>query len=221
MSIVAHDLKNPLNTMVLRSHVMIHMLGESGHDELRRNLEAQERTAHHMSQLISDLTDIAKIQTGRVYLDRKECTVEEAVGPAIERIRLLAKENGIDLVTHLASGLPLIYADRTRITQVLDNLLGNALKFTPKDGRITVEAVALGTEVHVSVTDTGSGIPKDALIHVFEPYWQVQKSRSGMGLGLFIAKSVVEAHGGRIWADSTVGRGTTFCFTLPRMGTSR
>ena len=105
--------------------------------------------------------------------------------------------------------------DQPRITQVLDNLLGNALKFTPAGGKITLQVSRLENEVQFSVSDTGPGIPDEALGRIFEPYWQVQKTRSGMGLGLFIAKTIVESHGGRIWVESTVGQGTTFHFTLP------
>jgi signal transduction histidine kinase len=105
--------------------------------------------------------------------------------------------------------------DPARITQIPDNLFGNALKFTPPGGRITVEVERVEREIEVSVSDTGCGIPNDAVSRIFEPYWQVQKSRSGMGLGLFIAKTLVQAHGGRIWVDTTTGRGTTFYFMLP------
>jgi signal transduction histidine kinase len=108
--------------------------------------------------------------------------------------------------------------DHRRITQVLDNLLGNALKFTPAGGVITIDVAVRGNEAQVSVTDTGPGIPGEALQKIFEPYWQVQKTRSGMGLGLFIAKTIIESHGGTIGVDSSVGQGTTFHFTLPSNG---
>ncbi|HEY2381932.1 MAG TPA: sensor histidine kinase [Terriglobia bacterium] len=219
MAIVSHDLKNPINTILLRSHVLIQMLetrpGEI--DPIKNNLHMLQRTARHMNQLIGDLTDVARIQAGHLDVDLQECTVEDAVEPALERVRLLAREKEIEFFTTVVPGLPRIAGDMGRITQVLDNLLGNALKFTPKGGKITVTAARLQGDIQVSVADTGPGIPGEALGRIFEPYWQMQKTRSGMGLGLFIARTLVEAHGGRMWVDSTVGRGTTFYFTLPAL----
>ncbi len=217
MAVVSHDLKNPINTILLRCQLMIQMLDNPAVkiEQVKRNLKLQHRTAHHMNTLIGDLTDVARIQAGRLHLERRECAVEQAIEPAIERMRLLAGEKDVEFVICTPSNLPRTVADPSRITQVLDNLLGNALKFTPKGGSITVNTESLENEVRVSVADTGPGIPSEALSRIFEPYWQVQKTRSGMGLGLFIAKTVVEAHGGRIWVDSVVGRGTTFYFTLP------
>jgi signal transduction histidine kinase len=216
MAMVSHDLRNPINAMVLRSDIMIHML-ESGarKEDIKRHLELLQRTVLHMNQLISDLTDFARIQAGRLAIERRECTVLQTIEPAIERARLLANEKGIEFVAHIASDLPLISVAPSRITQIMDNLLGNALKFTPEGGQISVDARSIEREVQVSVADTGPGIPHDALVRIFEPYWQVQKTRSGMGLGLFIAKTLIERHGGRIWVESEVGRGTTFHFAVP------
>jgi signal transduction histidine kinase len=220
MAIVAHDLKNPLNTMLLRSHVMLQQVDESGGSErtLKRNLELQQRTARQMDQLIGDLTDAARIHGGRLYLDRQECTLQLAVEPAIERMQVLAQEKGVAFSAHIPRDTFRLSVDQPRITQVLDNLLGNSLKFTPLGGTITLNAVILENEVLFSVADTGPGIPEETLSRVFEPYWQVQKTKIGMGLGLFIVKTIVENHGGRIWVESSVGRGTTFYFTLPSIG---
>jgi signal transduction histidine kinase len=216
MAIVAHDLKNPINTILLRCHVMIQMLEKPDEaNEIKRNLQLQHRTARHMNQLISDLTDVAKIQAARIHVELRESPVEQAVGPAIERMRLLTGEKGIEFVSNIESSLPRLFVDPSRITQVMDNLFGNALKFTPEGGRITVDVVRCKSDVQISVADTGPGIPGEALSRIFEPYWQVQTTRSGMGLGLFIARTLVEAHGGKMWVDSTIGQGTTFHFTLP------
>jgi signal transduction histidine kinase len=222
MAIVSHDLKNPLNTLHLRSHLMVQMLEGSSFekDSLKRNLQMMQRTVRHMNQLIGDLTDVTKIQAGRLTLEKQECTVDEAVEPAIERTRLLARDKGIEFVTKLPpSDQMRIVADGARITQVMDNLLGNAMKFTPGGGRIEVTIAPIEKEFQISISDTGPGISTEALSHIFEPYWQVKKTRTGLGLGLFIAKTLVEAHGGRIWVESSVGRGTTFYFTLPAVYT--
>jgi signal transduction histidine kinase len=215
MAVVSHDLKNPINTILLRAHIMLQMLEDGEIGRVKENLILQQRTARHMNQLIGDLTDVAKIQAGRFSIDRRECTVKQAVEPAVERVRLLARESGIHFEWKIAPDLPAISADPDRITQVMDNLLGNALKFTPAGGRITVEAKLAERDLLISVADTGPGIPEAALSRIFEPFWQVQKTRSGMGLGLFIAKTLVISHGGKMWVQSTVGQGTTFYFTLP------
>ena len=215
MAVVSHDLKNPINTILLRSHIMLQMLEDGEIGRVKENLILQQRTARHMNQLIGDLTDVAKIQAGRFSIDRRECTVKQAVEPAVERVRLLSRESGIHFEWRLAPDLPAVSADPDRITQVMDNLLGNALKFTPAGGRITVEAKLAERDLLISVADTGPGIPEAALSRIFEPFWQVQKTRSGMGLGLFIAKTLVTSHGGKMWVQSTVGQGTTFYFTLP------
>lgn len=217
MAMVSHDLKNPINTLVLRSHVTLQMLEEQPEaiEPVKNSLQMMRRTAGHMNQLIGDLTDVARIQAGRLDVNLLECTIEDAVEPAIERFRLLAREGGLDFTVRIAPSLPRISADPGRITQVMDNLLGNALKFTPKSGHVKVDVVKAGDAVQVSVADTGPGISAAALSRIFEPYWQVQKTRNGMGLGLFIAKTLVTAHRGKMWVESTVGSGTTFYFTLP------
>jgi signal transduction histidine kinase len=215
MAVVSHDLKNPINTILLRSHIMLQMLEDGEIARVKENLVRQQGTAQHMNQLIGDLTDVAKIQAGRFSIDRRECTVKQAVEPAVERVQLLAKEKGIHFDWNFAPDLPIICADLDRITQVMDNLLGNALKFTPAGGRIMVEVESVKQDVRISVADTGPGIPEAALSRIFEPFWQVQKTRSGMGLGLFIAKTLVASHGGKMWVESTLGQGTTFYFTLP------
>ena len=220
MAIVAHDLKNPLNSMLLRSHVMLEQVAECGGAAsiIRRNLELLQRTARQMNQLIGDLTDAAKIHAGRLYLERQESTLQQTVDPAIERMQLLSQEKGVEFAAHVPPDIFRLSVDQPRITQVLDNLLGNALKFTPPGGKISLDVSILENEVQFFVTDTGPGIPDEASGRIFEPYWQVHERRNGMGLGLFIAKTIIQGHGGRISVESPVGRGATFYFTLPLIG---
>jgi signal transduction histidine kinase len=217
MAIVAHDLKNPLSSVLLRSHVMLQQLADCGEAAgiIRRNLELQQQTARQMNQLIGDLTDVAKIHAGRLHLECQECTLQQTVEPAIERMQLLSQEKRVEFAAHVPPDIFRLSVDQPRITQVLDNLLSNALKFTPAGGKITLQVSRLEKEVQFSVSDTGPGIPDEALSRIFEPYWQVHRTRSGMGLGLFIARTIIQGHGGRIWAKSSMGRGTTFYFTLP------
>jgi len=185
-AIAAQDLTNPLNTMLLRSHIM--------------------------------LTDAAEIHAGRFHLERRECTLQQVFEPALELLQLISQEKGVEFSAHVPPDTLRLSVDQPRITQVLDNLLFNALKLTPPGGKITVNVHIVGNEAQVSVSDTGPGISDVARKRIFEPYWQVQETRTGMGLGLFIAKTIVESHGGRIWVESSVGRGTTFYFTLPSTG---
>jgi signal transduction histidine kinase len=219
MAIVAHDLRNPINSLVLRSRLIASKVrgADAFQEELRRDLQRIDRTAYQMTKLIGDLNDVTKLQSGRLALERERCTVTEALELAVETIRPLAKEKQIDFTVHLEQSLPALIADRARIGQVLNNLLGNAVKFTAGGGRIELKAEHVDRDVLFSIRDSGPGIPADALPRLFEPYWQVNKTRSGMGLGLFIAKMLVDGHGGRIWVESTMGQGTTFYFTLPAL----
>jgi signal transduction histidine kinase len=134
----------------------------------------------------------------------------------VEQFRLQAAERGIELAVAMPEALPPAHADAARVAQVLSNLTGNALKFTPQGGRVRLSATVAGDQIVVAVADTGIGIAAENVAHVFDRFWQAKRaSRASAGLGLAIAKSIVEAHGGHIWVESTEGRGTTFQFTLP------
>jgi signal transduction histidine kinase len=138
------------------------------------------------------------------------------VTEAVEMLRPLAASSAIELTLEAAPELPHVSADPHRIQQVLSNLIGNAIKFTPRGGRITVSTEPVAGELRVAVSDTGPGIPAEQLPHIFGHFWQgAHTDRRGVGLGLSIAKGIVEAHGGRIWVESIVGEGSRFVFTLP------
>jgi len=136
---------------------------------------------------------------------------------SVEAHALAASEAGLDLRLAIGSGADDVLGDRNRLLQVLDNLIGNAIKFTPKGGPIVVGAIPRDDDVLFSVADSGAGIPPDSVPHIFDRFWQAttRERRLGAGLGLPIAKGIVEAHGGRIWVESTVGQGTTIFFTIP------
>ena len=135
---------------------------------------------------------------------------------SLEILRPIAAEKQVRLVSDVREEGLQLYCDRDRVLQILSNLLGNAIKFTNEAGSVTVRAERIGNELSVAVSDTGPGIPEEQLAHIWERFWSVKRPHmTGVGLGLFIAKGLVEAHGGRIWAESTVGAGTTFYFTLP------
>jgi signal transduction histidine kinase len=169
-----------------------------------------------MQRLIRDLLDVSRIEAGTLGIDRSPLSVRELVGEIVDAQQSLAASAGLELRVELEPELPAVAGDRHRLQQVLENLVGNALKFTPTGGNITLGAARRGSEVLFWVADTGCGIGEDALPHVFDRFWQVKRaSRAGAGLGLAISRGIVEAHGGRIWVESTPGRGTIFFFTIP------
>jgi signal transduction histidine kinase len=169
-----------------------------------------------MEILISDLLDFARIQSGMFSVVLSEETLSGVVMPVIDRIRVLAEAKKQTLEVELPSNLPAVAVDAHRLGQVVSNLLRNAIKFTPQNGTIRVAAECRDRQIVVSVTDTGPGIPKEHLLKIFERFWRAPGTKQrGSGLGLSIAKGIVEAHGGTIWAESQAGIGSSFFFTLP------
>jgi signal transduction histidine kinase len=215
LAIVSHDLRNPLNAVLLGAGLM--RLSKTMDSEDREQVETIELSAKRMSRLIADLLDVTRLEGGK-RLPIEPATVEpsDLVGEAAELFRVQAGAASVTLEYHLEENLPAVHADRHRVLQVLSNLIGNSMKFTPPGGRIGVHVQSRKNDVVFTVNDTGPGIPKENLSDIFSPYWQAKRTeRLGAGLGLPIAKGIVEAHGGRIWAESEPGKGTTFFFTLP------
>jgi signal transduction histidine kinase len=179
-------------------------------------MEAIQRAATRMNRLIQDLLDVALMESGQLSMERARVSVGELIVGAVEMQRPLAASSSLELRVDLDRDIPEIWGDRDRLLQVLENLLGNAIKFTSAGGCITTGAAARDHEVIFWVSDTGSGIASENLPYVFDPFWQATRAgRQGAGLGLPIVKGIVEAHGGRIWVESSEGRGTTISFTIP------
>jgi signal transduction histidine kinase len=175
-----------------------------------------ERAAQRMNRLIQDLLDITRMEAGHLVIERARISATQLVLDSVEAERALATAGSLELALDIGSDLPELWADRDRLLQVVENLIGNALKFTKPGGRVRVAAAAHDDEVLFSVADTGAGIADLDMPHVFDRFWQGRKTgRRGAGLGLPIAKGIVEAHGGRIWVDSQLGCGSTFYFTIP------
>lgn len=214
LAVVSHDLRDPLNTISLALG-MLEQTMPSVDETSRQQLDIIGRSVRRADRLIHDLLDVARLEAGRLRLDRRRISSREVASEAVESHRSQAQANGQELVGELPAGLPDIWADRDRLLQVFGNLLGNSIKFTPEHGRITVGAETQDGSVRFWVRDTGRGIPADQLPHLFDPFWQVGRRGEGAGLGLAIARGIVEAHGGRIRAESTVGVGTTISFTIP------
>jgi signal transduction histidine kinase len=212
LKIVSHDLRNPLHTISMCASLLLDVpmqpSDQSGH------LQRIKRAGERMNRLVQDLLDVAKLEAGRVGIDAREIQVAPLMREAHEMLAPLAAEKS-RLDCAVSDGLPPVTADGGRVLQVLSNLVGNAVKFTPKEGRIVIRAESAPGGVRFSVTDTGPGIPQEQLGKLFSRFWQGNPTdRRGIGLGLSIARAIVDAHGGRIWVESRVGEGTTFFFTL-------
>jgi signal transduction histidine kinase len=213
LGVVAHDLRNPLN--------LIQMTAELMHDEelphQRRTelLNIAIRAAKEMNRLIEDLLDTVRLQSGRLSLTVEDVSVDEIIRLADETFRPVAERRRVHFVTAGHDGIT-VRADPTRVSQIVGNLVGNAIKFTPEKGSVKLVATPRDTEVLFQVTDDGPGIPADNVGHIFDNFWQARKNdRRGVGLGLAIAKTLVEAQGGKIWVESNVDHGSTFSFSLP------
>jgi PAS domain S-box-containing protein len=212
LAIVAHDLRNPLNAIRLQAE----MLAASAVDGQRERIAGIERSAARMKRLVEDLLDVARMEAGGLRLDRAAVPVRELVADAVRAHEAIATSASIELLLEAAPEGSEIWADRDRVLQILENLIGNALKFTPSGGCITVGAALRPGVVQFWVADTGAGIEPEHQAHVFDRFWQARGAeRHGAGLGLPIVKGLVEAHGGQIWLESTPGRGSTFWFTIP------
>ena len=211
---VSHDLKNPLATMVMTAELLAR--SEAPDEKRRRWVESLRRSADAMKHLIEDLLDIARIEAGRLTIEEQRCAVGALLAEALDLMQPLAQQKRLRIERQVPGREVYVRCDRPRILRVLSNLIGNSIKFTSEGGAITIRAELADREVRFSVTDTGSGIAADEVPHIFERFWQARKTaRLGAGLGLAIAKGIVEAHTGRIWAQSEVGKGSTFFFTLP------
>jgi signal transduction histidine kinase len=218
VAVVSHDLKNPLATIQLAVDFLLEDLvpDDAAHQLERGQLHAIHRSAERMYGLIHALLDVAAIEAGQLVVARSPLAVDVLVTDALELLRPLAAAKGIALVADVSPGLPAVAADRERVLQVFSNLGGNAVKFTPENGRVEIRVTRRDAAVEFAVRDTGPGIASEDLPHVFDRFWQAKKTaRAGVGLGLAIAKGIIEAHGGDIRVANEPGRGSCFTFTLP------
>jgi signal transduction histidine kinase len=214
MAVVSHDLRTPLNNVRLGAS----LLRETADDKATSIIERVDRNVTLMTRLVDDLVDMVRIESGVVELQPGRESVAELLEAARDLVATQAAAAQLQLeVSPGAAGL-FVRADRERVLQVLANLLGNAVKFTGPDGRIGLAASEQGTVVRFEVSDSGPGIASEEGEKVFARFWQSDPKRrsSGLGLGLYIAKGLVQAHGGALWYESAPGQGTRFFFTLPQ-----
>jgi signal transduction histidine kinase len=219
LGVVAHDLRNPLNVVVMTTQILTDTQPPAGRrDEL---LGAMQRAAQRMNRLIEDLLEVVRQESGKMKLDVEDVSVASLIAETAEMFQATAAEKGISFrVEKTPPGLA-VRGDSERIIQVLGNLVGNALKFVPRGGSVVLKCERNEQDAICSVADSGPGIAPDDLDRLFEKFWQRRRNdKRGVGLGLAIARGIVEAHGGRIWAESNVGVGSTFYFTLPAVAES-
>ena len=213
LAIVAHDLRNPLHIILSAAARM----PPSPPDEKGRNyVEFIQRSAREMNCLVDDLLDVSNMESGNFAVQRAPVDLRTVLKEARDRFGMAAQERNIILDYEVETGVSSVSADRGRLLQVIGNLLGNAFKFTPEGGRVLLRAFAREGRVEITIRDSGPGIAPENLPHIFERFWRTDRgARSGAGLGLTICKGIVEAHNGRIWAESSVGVGTTFHVSIP------
>jgi signal transduction histidine kinase len=213
---VAHELRTPLTSIKGSMEALIDGVLPADQKTFQQIYLEADRLQH----LVSDLLELSRVESGNIELERKNISPKDLVETLVSRLGRQFEEKGVQLNLQVPEVLPQVYVDEDRIGQVLINLVGNALQYTPEGGKVTISALRVGNEVEFSVTDTGIGIAPEHMPNLFTRFYRVDKSRArpmgGSGIGLTIAKHLVEAHGGHIWASSAgLGQGSTFSFTLP------
>lgn len=216
LALVSHDLRSPLGVIIMSLSLLLTEREQADPRVGRTSLMAMQRAANQMKLMIQDMLEASSIEAGQLRVIQRRVEVSPLICEAVEEFAARAASKSLRLESELPADLPALHGDPDRLHQVLANLLGNAIKFTPEGGSITVRAASSGDCVTLSVSDTGTGIEQAELPNIFDRFWQANPtSPVGSGLGLFIVKGIVEAHGGRVWAQSRYGEGSTFRFTIP------
>lgn len=214
LALVSHDIRNLLGGLAMSAASLLSIKGEAG-PVVRREAERIQRYTARMNRLVGDLLDLASIEAGRLAVVPSRHDAIELLRETQDVFQPIATTKGISIRTEVKAGTLLARYDHERILQVLANLVGNAIKFTPPGGRVDLAVEPIASEIRFMVSDTGCGIASDERGAIFEKFWQTTRERSSLGIGLYISRCIVEAHGGRIWAESQLGKGSTFYFTLP------
>lgn len=227
LATVSHELRTPLTSVIGYSEMLLEGIAGELNDEQREYVRTVMEKGDQLLQLITGILDISRMEAGEMRIDKAPFDLDEVVSVALSTIAPHARRKKLNMACDVPAGLPLVLGDRDKIRQVLLNLLGNAVKFTPEGGRIEVSATLASLlpgaddkrAVRVSVRDSGIGIPPEHQKRVFDPFFQVDNTSTreygGTGLGLSIVKRLVEAHGGVVWVESEAGKGATFSFTIP------
>lgn len=216
LGVVGHELRNMIQAVEGFASLLENAAGRTGQNEQLLQAQHIQRAGARMNRLVGDLVDVASIHAGTLKVMREQHDPSHVVHEAVDSYQPIARAKNIQLTAAIVIPLGRAEFDPARILQVLVNLLSNAIKFTPAGGTVTLQVRRDDGELHFSVQDTGAGIPSNELLAVFERFHQVTKNDlRGVGLGLYISRCIVLEHGGRIWAESVVGLGSTFRFTLP------
>ncbi|MBN1913187.1 MAG: hypothetical protein JW788_02180 [Candidatus Omnitrophica bacterium] len=217
ISLVSHELRTPLTAMKGATDNLLDEIAGQLSGIQKECLSIIKRNIERLVRLISDLLDVSRIEAGKIQLRKETIDIVIIINEVLMLLRQPAKDKDISLKSSIEEGLPKPEADSDKVTQVITNLVGNAIKFTPKGGEIKIAAQAAGDFLQVDVIDNGSGIPHNDLTKIFDKFYQVEgeQQKKGTGLGLPICKGIVEKHGGKIWAESELEKGSKFSFTLP------
>lgn len=219
ISVVSHELRTPMTA--IKGFTDLILDGDAGRvsDQQRELLAVVQSNADRLVDLVNDMLDISRIESGRIHLDPSAVDLDSAIRDVVASLRPMLDDKQLNVIEEIVLDTPAVYADEARLSQILTNLLANACKYTPNGGWITIRTELLDSHVAISISDTGIGIPAEAMPHVFSKFFRVQQpavlETSGTGLGLAITRLLVERHGGRITAASRQGVGTTVRFTLP------
>ncbi|MFZ5822865.1 MAG: ATP-binding protein [Bacillota bacterium] len=214
LTMVSHEFRTPLTSIITFTELLLG--DERLKPEQRENLTDVLESSQHLLRMINDLLDLSRLEAGKVKLFKEMLAVPDLMRDVARTVHPLTEKKAIFLAVEANPDLPLVHADELRVMQILMNLLGNAVKFTPEGGRVRVTAREAGEMVEIAVSDTGIGIAPEEQGRIFEAFRQAGRQRpEGSGLGLALARSLVELHGGRIWVESRLGEGATFTFTLP------
>lgn len=219
LSNVSHELRTPLTAAFQFVGLVLDGIAGPMNDRQKEYLEVAQRNLKQLTRMIGDLLDTTRSESGKLNIEIGRVRIDALLAEIVRSAVSPAAERGLELVLDAAAPLPEALSDAGRVRQVVTNLLDNALKFTPSGGRVTVRAAPDDGFVRVSVEDTGKGIPAEAQKRLFQRLYQADDDvagRRGLGLGLYISREIVNRHGGRMWVESEVGRGSTFHFTLPR-----
>jgi signal transduction histidine kinase len=220
MATVSHELRTPLTSINMAIDILSQEVLGLVNERQRDMLSTAKDDCERLTKLVRELLDLSRLESGKYEMKRETVNLRTLVEEALKPLRLQFREKGIQVETDISPTTPDVPGDQQQLSWVMTNLVSNALRYTPENGKVIIHSEIENDSVRISVADSGRGIPADAIEMIFDKFVQVKQATDSMpgsvGLGLAIAKEVVEAHGGKIWVESIVGKGSTFHFTIPR-----